>query len=296
MTLDRIRLFKAVANHLNITKASEELHVSQSSISQRLKLLEKELQVRLYSKSVRGIELTKAGLMLLSSADTIFIELEKFKRAFNAGVSPGKVESFTVAGTYGPSTLLLPALLAIFRESHPQVEITLRSNNAEAIGQMILNYEAEIAMVYGPFVSRQCIVEPYRQEKLAIFAPVDHPLARRRGLTLDDLAQTPLVLRREKGAAELILKPLEKQGLKPDVRMYCESPDAVKAAVRMKMGLGILFQDTIEHDVMRGDFKIIKIPGLILKGESFIIYHKEKPLSANARDFLALLYQRRDEA
>ena len=75
--------------------------------------------------------------------------------------------------------------------------------------------------------------------------------------------------------------------------MRCESPDAVKMAVKKKMGVGILFKNVVEADVRRGDFKIIKIPGLNLIGESYIIYPKDRPLSPNAQEFLALLRQSR---
>ncbi len=75
--------------------------------------------------------------------------------------------------------------------------------------------------------------------------------------------------------------------------MRCESPDAVKMAVKKKMGVGILFKSVVEADVRRGDFKIIKMPGLNLIGKSYIIYHKDRPLSPNAQEFLALLRQSR---
>jgi DNA-binding transcriptional LysR family regulator len=59
------------------------------------------------------------------------------------------------------------------------------------------------------------------------------------------------------------------------------------------MGVGLLFEGFVRHDVRRGDFKILKITWLNLVGQSYIIYHKEKPLSQNAQDLLALLRKQR---
>ncbi|MCZ6625593.1 MAG: LysR substrate-binding domain-containing protein, partial [Deltaproteobacteria bacterium] len=132
--------------------------------------------------------------------------------------------------------------------------------------------------------------------KLVLFAPGNHRLAKRRGLTLSDIAEAPLIIRGgtgEKGKTDEILKKIEKRRLKFNIVMRCESSEAVKVAVRKKMGLGILYWDTVEAEVRRGDFKIIKSAGLPLEGTSFIIYHRKRPLSSDARDFLRLLQQQR---
>lgn len=125
------------------------------------------------------------------------------------------------------------------------------------------------------------------------FVSRNHPLATRGKLTLSELARTPLVFMKEKeskGRVEELLNELDRRGFKLSFGMECESPDAVKAAVKKGMGLGILYRDTVAADI-RGHLKIIRIPELKMEGNSFIIYHKEKPLSPNARDFLALLHE-----
>lgn len=88
------------------------------------------------------------------------------------------------------------------------------------------------------------------------------------------------------------LRKIENQGVQVRIALRCESPGAVKAAVRKKMGLGLLFEELVKHDAERGDFKILKIKGLNLFGQSCIVYHRKKLLSSHAQDFLALLRQR----
>jgi len=69
----------------------------------------------------------------------------------------------------------------------------------------------------------------------------------------------------------------------------CESSDSVKAAVKSGAGVGILYRDTVEEEVRKGEFKLLKITGINLTRRSYIAYLKEKPLSQNAREFLELL-------
>ncbi len=175
------------------------------------------------------------------------------------------------------------------------MQLTLRTDNWPNIERLVLKSEVDIAVVNHPHPSRLLTKEAYREEPMEAFFAVDHPLARKRKLTLLDFERTPCVVRRiEKGipgVAEKLLKGLKKRGLNFNIAMRCDSPHAVKVAVKKRAGMGILFRNTVEPDVKRGDFKIIKMPGVSLVGKSYIVYRKDRPLTANVREFLALLRQ-----
>ena len=83
MTLHQLKIFAATAKHLNMTKASLELHISQSCISQQLKLLEEECKIKLYNKIGRGIELTENGRLLLIDVEPILYQIKKLKEKYN---------------------------------------------------------------------------------------------------------------------------------------------------------------------------------------------------------------------
>ena len=297
MTLHQMRLFALVAKHLNLRKVSEELHISQPSVSTELNLLEKEWGVRFHEKIGRGIELTEAGRIFQRGVRTILKQHKKLKQSLNAAFPATMDETLTVGGTYSPSASLLPSLLVIFRKKHhPQIQLTLRTDNWRAIQRLILNSEVDIAVVSHALPSHSLTIETYREEPLEAFVAVSHPLARKQKLTLRDFERTPFVIRTATGlpgTTEKLLKEFKKRGFSFSISMRCESPDAVKMAVKKKMGVGILFKNVVEADVRRGDFKIIKMPGLNLIGESYIIYPKDRPLSPNAQEFLALLRQSR---
>ncbi len=292
MTLHQLRIFAAVAKHLNVTRASEELYITQPSVSYQLKLLETECRAKLYNKLSRGIELTERGQLFLRDVEPILLRVERVKEQFRRDVVDGKARSLTIGGSHGPSASFLPMVSALFNETHPQVQLTLRTDSSRAIEQLVLSSEVDIALVVNPSHSAQHGVERCRQEELVVFASIKHPLAKRRELTLAELAQAPLIIMRGKAAEEKageILRQLERQGFKPNIAMQCESPEALKATVKTGMGLGILYRDIVEPYVKTGELKIIKVPELKMKVDTFIIYRKEDSLSPDTQDFLTLL-------
>ena len=179
MELYQLRIFRAVARHLNVTKASRELHISQPGVSRHLKLLQQEYGEKLYLRDGRGIELTQEGRYFLRNSKAILSQAEKLEEKLNANQRERKVGSLTVGGSHDPSASFLPSLLAVFKESHPQTDLTLRTSSSGVIERLVVNSEVEIGLVTNPSGSPRITVEPYRQERILAFASVGHPLARR---------------------------------------------------------------------------------------------------------------------
>ncbi len=295
MTLHQLITFATVANHHNVSRASAELHVSQASISHQLKGLEEEYKVKLYKRIRKGIELTAKGQTFLKHVKVILNDLQKLNEEFHVTLPTKEARLLTIGGTFAPSASLLPQLLAVFKRSHPHVRLSLRTDNWSVIERLVLNSDVEVAVINHPPRSPRLFSEPYHREKLVAFAPVNHPLTKKRNLTLRDLLCTPLVLRlatRSSGWAEQVLRQIEPK-IEPNIVLRCDSPEAVKMAVRKNMGIGIIFQSVIESDIRSGDFSIVKLRGEKLEGQSYIIYQRDRPLSAHAREFLTLLRQRR---
>ena len=168
----------------------------------------------------------------------------------------------------------------------------LRSANRPYMERRVLFSEVDIALVTGRPKSSNLIVEPYRKEKLIAFVARNHPLASKREPSLSDFARVPLVIHGRKNSSNTvvsILQDLKRKGVKPVVAVRSESPDAVKTAVREKIGMGILYQGVLRRDLGKGEFISVKLSGLKLEAESFVIWHSDRPLSSAALGFLPLL-------
>lgn len=300
MNLNRIKLFCIVASHLNLTKASQVLHVSQSSLSHQMSLLQSHYHVRLYKKTGRGIELTAEGRKFLSAAKAIIERFEQFERQFSARTETDQPESLNVGGSYGLSMGLLPSLLADFQRDHARLQISLRTGTRTIVEQLVLRGDVDVALMQiAGSLSSLLVSEPFGLEKLVVFVSVDHPLARKPKVTLREILQSPLVISGERvfeSNIKNILRGLEDKGYKPRITGFYDSPDALKVAVLKKAGVGLLYcKDVVKHEVQKGDLKILNVEDLKLYGRTFIVYHKHKPLSVNAKLFLELLRRRKQK-
>ena len=292
MTVDRFVVFAAVAKHRNVSRAAEELHISQPAVTKQLKILEKNYNAKLYERTGLGIELTDTGQIFFREVNAILKGYERLREKISAAPSTATVETLTVGGTYSPSLYLLPSLLALFNRTHPHVQCNLRSATRFAIERLILSSEVDIALINNASTNPAIIAEPYRPEPLVAFVSTNHPLARHQKLTLQEFERVPLIIRKAwkaRGTIERLLQEMRKKGLNPNIALRCESPEAVKTAVSRKMGVGILFKETIDPEVRKGEFKILKLPVKNFESRSFIVYRKDRSLSSNAQDFLNLL-------
>ena len=298
MTLNQFSSFAAVAKHMSLTKASMELRVSQSSISQQLKQLENHHGAQLYRRVSKGVEITEAGQLFLRKVMPILEQVGKLEAGFKAsGLKPAR-EFLEVGGTFSPSAILLPALLTGLQQRHPQAELAFRTRTSENLERLVAGATMDLAVTARVAPSADVVCEPLRRERVVMFVPENHPLSRKKRLKLSDMLSEPIVIRGGKGISgttEKALKQLARHGLNVNIVLRCEDPTAVQAAVRQRMGVGIGFEDTVKSAVTSGEFKILDVPGLELAGESFIIYSRKRPLSPLAQEFLELLRSARQK-
>jgi LysR family transcriptional regulator, transcriptional activator of the cysJI operon len=299
MTFTQFTAFAAVAKHLNVTKAANMLHVSQPSLSKHLKALEENFKLRLFTRHAKGIKLTDEGDEFFREIEPILAQLDKINHRYLNGSAQKPTAALRVGGTYGPASRILPSLLTVFKKTHPQVDVTLRANSGSIIHQQILHGDLEIGVCSSaPSPSSMLYAEPYIPLKLIAFAAKNHPVAKKKELTLSDLEHVPLIVRMDndlQSTTHTVLNALRKQGYKLNIGMRCESPEAVQSAVTQNLGIGLLYYDAVKAAIERGSFKIIQIRGLEIEGETYIVYHKERPLSPYAEEFLKLLRDWRDQ-
>jgi LysR family transcriptional regulator, transcriptional activator of the cysJI operon len=298
MTFRQFTALATVAQHGNITKAAQAMRISQPSLSKHLKSLEEGYRIRLFSRSGTGIQLTRDGTEFLTQIDPIVAQLKNIEARYLNGYREQQAGPLRVGGTYGPSSNILPSLLAIYRKTHPKVDIVLRSNSNSVIHNLVLNGELEVAVCSRPASSTDLQSEPYVTQKLVAFAAKSDPVAKKRELNLSDLGKIPLIIRSDKESQSTthpMLSALRKKGYKLNIAMLCDSPEAIKTAVSKKLGVGIMYEDALKDGLAAGVFKQVHISGLSMEGKTYIIFHKSRPLSPNGEIFLNLLRQWRDK-
>jgi len=289
MTLHQLKIFDAVAEHLNITKASREVRISQPSVSKQLRLLERECGSKFYVKNGRGIRLTEEGRLFQVAVKPIVEQTEKLKRTFVNRIAEARAEGLIVGSTPSPAGFFLPAVLKSFVQRHPTVHPTLRTGYPQAIEEMVLNGEVEIALTTTLPDHSEIVAEPIHAEDIVAVVSAKHPLATKRRLNQAELLQAPFVMT----TRGRIAQEIEKMGLKLNIVVLCESVELKKAAVQAGLGVGLFYRGSAESGLREGYFKAIEISRLKeIKITCFVIYRNGIRLSPNRRDLLTLLRQR----
>jgi DNA-binding transcriptional LysR family regulator len=291
ITLQRLRLFTEVARLRNLSAASEDLRVSQPSISVQIRILEKEFGVKLWKKNGHGIELTPAGTLLVRRARRILRTVEaarlRLSREFPDTVSP----LLRIGGSQMASMAFLPTVLRLFKKDHPDVRINLRTKDGVELTEMLLAGEIDLALVNGSPDHRQIIKEPFGRDTIIACVSGNHPLAKKPVLTQADMDRFGFITRRldDMGRSEKFLDELKARGFNPRVAIEADSSASKRAAVLNQLGIALMFKAMIEHDLASGELVELEVPGGKLYGKRSLIYHKSRALPPPAKEFLALL-------
>ena len=188
-----IRYFVAVAEELHFGRAAHRLRMAQPGLSQQIRSLELQLGVRLLERTSRQVRLTPAGTLLLAEGRRLLAQAERTAdQVRRAGL--GEVGRITVAAIGSATYDILPRLLREHRKRFPDVEVTLREMSTPAQVQALRNGEIDVGLLRVPADTTGLVVHTVREDRMALMIPEQHPLARKKRLTLRLLAAEPLIL------------------------------------------------------------------------------------------------------
>jgi len=186
----------------------------------------------------------------------------------------------------------MPPLLSQFSDKHRSVKLTLHSGSSAEVEELLLTTEIDLAILTNPTIASASFnIESWRREPLTAFVRSSNPLAKKT-IQISESDEIRLVIRMRKdgqSSTERELRGFATKDAKFKTLMHCASSDSVKEIVRHGTGVGILYHDTVKREIDQGEFKVVRISGLDVARQSYIVYSKERPLSAHAREFLALL-------
>jgi DNA-binding transcriptional LysR family regulator len=193
MEFRRLRYFVAVAEEGNFSRAAERLHVAQPALSSQIKLLEREVGVRLFDRSNRGVRPTDAGRLLLGEAQRILAQTEEAVRMARR-VGHGEVGRLTIGFVPSAFNEVLPPLLRRFRDAFPDVELLLREMNPDQLVEGLREERIDAAFLYLPVEDENLGSLAVSSEDLVVAVPERHPLAGEPKIDVRALADEPFVL------------------------------------------------------------------------------------------------------
>ena len=240
MELHQLRYFLAVARTKNFSRAAEQCHVAQPSLSQQIMKLEGELAEKLFERTKREVALTPAGDLLKVHAERVLHEVELASEGVREmrGLVRGRV-TLGVLPTVAP--YFLPQRLRAFTARFPAVEVVVNEDTTEQLAGALLAKEIELAIVSLPVERAGLVAEEFFTEKLLAALPTGHALARKRRLTLDDLKHEAFILLKEEHClAGQALQFCGMNGFAPRVSFRSAQIETVLAFVAKGWGVSVV--------------------------------------------------------
>jgi DNA-binding transcriptional LysR family regulator len=270
-TLHQLAVFRAVARHLNYTRAAIELHLTQPAVSRQVQLLETTLGVQLFERIGRRVRLTDAGADVLSYAQRIGQLQDELEAVITArdGLTRG---SLRVIGTTTAGEYLLPPLVADFRRAHPGIHVTLRVGNREEVLGALAHAEVDLAVMGRPPARANWDSIPILPNELVAIVPRGHPLLGTTAIDPARLAGETIFLRETGSGTRLAAEEFWRQaGLSLDDAIELGSDSAIKQVVMAGLGVAILSRQAIELELSVGRLAVLPVQGLPLHRQWFLV-------------------------
>ena len=254
MRLTQLRSFYAVARMGSFTKAAEQLHVSQPTITTQVRFLEESYKVELFHRSGRRVQLTPLGEQLMRLAQQIFsLEADAVSLLADAGELRTGHLRVAAVGPYH-----VTQMLADFNAHYPDIKVNVSTGNSQDVLDRLLDYRADVGVLAQLVEDERFLSVPFGRHPVGIFTASSHRFARRRSIRLAELQDERMILREEGSTTRKALElALGAAGVTVEPVMEISSREMIREAV--SQGIGIAAVSTVEY---------VPGPGLHLVGIS----------------------------
>lgn len=285
MTLRHMKIYVSVFRLSSMTKAAEELHLAQPSVSLAVRELEDYYGVRLFERIGRHIYPTEAGKEFYSYAVhivSLFEEMEKKIRNWDT------LGILRIGSSITIGTRILPSLIARCQTAFPDLRVEAVVSNSTEIEKKILNNAIDIGLIETQTGQKELCSVPFMQDCLCAILPPGHPLAGKKGVSLSQLVRYPFLMR-EKGSAgrEILEAAFSISQLSVRPVWESTSTQAIVKAVSQGLGVAVLPYLLVEKDIQENTVvgRTLNPP---IQRSLNIIYHKSKYLTENMNAFISL--------
>jgi LysR family transcriptional regulator, cys regulon transcriptional activator len=243
MKLQQLRYIWEVAHHeLNVSATAQSLYTSQPGISKQIRLLEDELGVEIFARSGKHLtHVTPAGEAILKAAGEVLRKVESIKQVAQE-YSNEKKGSLSIATTHTQARYALPATIRSFIERYPDVSLHMHQGTPMQISEMAADGTVDFAIATEALeLFSDLIMMPCYRWNRCVLVPRDHPLTQLSELTLEDVAEHPIVtyVFGFTGRSRLD-EAFVARGLVPRVVFTAADADVIKTYVRLGLGIGIV--------------------------------------------------------
>ncbi|HEY7610707.1 MAG TPA: LysR family transcriptional regulator [Alphaproteobacteria bacterium] len=281
-----LSVFAAVAEAGGINRAAQSLNTVQSNVTQRIRLLERELGVPLFFRHSRGVTLTPAGLQLLPYAERIGQLIGEARRAATNGAAPAG--RLAVGSLETTAARRLPPLLSAYAAEFPAVDIVLETGTTAELVTKVVERRLEGAFVAGPVDHADLAAEPIVEEELVFLtapgAPTLGTLLRR--AARGEVALKILVLRAGCSYRQRLEQFLAERGLKDLRRLEFGTVDGIVGCVGAGIGVTMMPRAIVEQPLRQGRVAAHALPPRAARVTTLFVRRRDAFVSTALQRFL----------
>lgn len=292
MDFYQLLYFKKVAEAGSVSRAAEELLITQPAVSKRIKALEEELGERLFDRIGKKVFLTNAGKVMYSSAERILRSVDDARNSVRA-LSAECAGELVIGTSDHISIHRLPEVLKSFITAYPKVDLKLRCHRSETILDMVGRNLVDLGIITLPRIGNNLVSKVIWEDPMSLVLPKKHPLERLKSIKLKDTVSYGMILP-ETGTTTraTIDAAFSRKKLNANVTMEVAYIETIKGLVKAGLGISILPDKAVEQEVKAGVLFKAKIEDASFSRNLGVVYIKGKFLSRPAMEFIKYLEKR----
>ncbi|MCM3001840.1 LysR substrate-binding domain-containing protein [Paenibacillus cellulositrophicus] len=286
MNISQLETLITISKTMSFRKAGELLNLTQPAVSAQIKSLEDEFKTVLVDRN-QPVTLTDRGEVFLSHAERILAIVEELKeRLYDLDQTP---QGHIVLGTTTSIAIqILPRVLSYFQNQFPLIKTSIMSMASSQIYTSVENGQIDVGLGYLIERNPNLMTSVLYYDTFELIVSPRHPLARKTGVTIDVLRETPLILLSPDTVGRRFADDiLKKHGIEPNVVMELSSSEEIKRMVEIDLGAAIMSKQSVASELRLGTLKIIPLTELEVSHPVGVIYKSGKYLNSAMQQFLS---------
>jgi len=289
-TLRQLEVFLAVARHESVSRAADDLAMSQSAVSGALADLERQFELQLFERLGKRVQLSGLGRALRPRAQALLEQAAELESGLSNQSALGllRVGATLTIGNY----LMVPEIARFMRE-HPGARVTLDVANTAEIVRQVLNFEIDVGLIEGELHEPELEVTRWRPDELVVFCAPNHAFAKKRSLSDADLIHAAWIVR-EPGSGTRQAFDRAMHGILSELEIVLElqHTEAIKSAVEAGLGVGCVSRIALAEAFSYKTLVPCRVPQRDFQRSFYVLVHKQKYRSASMRKLLEQFRER----
>jgi len=279
MNLGQLKIFYLSSKMGSLSKAAEELNVTQPAITKGIQRLQEYYDIKLFNRFGKRLVLTDAGIALHKIAEKIF-DLEIHAEATIREFLQQKQGHIRIDASESFGAYYLPSILNPVSKGHPNVRFSVNILPSDLVVENVANLNNDIGFISYPIKNEKVICREILEDHMIFVASPSHPLVKKKKLTYMDLSGQSMIIH-EKGSLSFQITHdfLRKNKVDIVVSLELSSNRAIKKAVEDGLGIALVSRNTVYGHIQQKKLSVLPFPGPPITHKFYIVHHKDKYFS-----------------